>query len=220
MISTRNSELIPDVAQLKRLSQSLAMLDAIIEPEWAMRYYSFDSHWAKGQQAAFMWDGSGGDYAILFDDDSRTLIKGFAHECPMSPYRVTPPTLWPGVTDDVPLAFDGFWSEPAFASQDATFCLWRTHQDAGWQRGTIEFPDADDPDGSAALLAMLDGRPETYLKFAQEYYEREFDLSAIAAVYRHQPLTENLLQSLNENLKLADVLEEAKQIGYPTEIAG
>ncbi len=215
MISTRHLQNIPDVARLKKLAQSLAMLDAIIEPEWAMRYYSFDAFWAKGQQTAFMRDGSGDDYAILFDDDGKTLIKGFAHECAMSPYRCTPKTLWPGVMDDVPLAFDGFFSTSAFASYDTTFCLWHTPEDEVWQRGAIEFPDGEDPDGSAALLAVLDGKPETYRRWAQEYYERKLDLAAIAQIYQHQPLSRAIVESLNEQLSLDDVAEDAAEIGYP-----
>ena len=44
-ISTRNLEGLPDVTRLKRLLQSLAMLDAILMPEWEYRYYSFNAHW-------------------------------------------------------------------------------------------------------------------------------------------------------------------------------
>ena len=215
MISTRNLEAMPQVPQLKRLWQSLAMLDAILEPEWSLRYYSFDALWAKEQQTAWMRDGSGDDYAILFSDDGRTMIKGFAHECAMSPHRCDPPALWPGVIDDLPSNFAEFWSEPAFASADATFCLWHTPEDDAWQRGAIEFPDGEDPDGSAALLAILDGKPETYRQWAQGYYECELDLSAIKRIYRHHSLTEELVFSLNADADLTDVLEDATTIGYP-----
>ncbi len=215
MISTRNLERIPRVSQLKLLSQSLSMLDAILEPEWAMRYYSFDSHWHKGQQAAWMRDGSGDDYAILFGDDGKTMIKGFAHECAMSPYRCAPPTLWPGVMGDLPLSFGEFLSEPAFARADATFCLWHTPEADEWQRGAIEFPGGEDPDGSAALLALFDGKPETYRQWAQEYYERGLDFSAIERIYHHHPLTEELVFSLNADADLTNVTEDATTIDYP-----
>lgn len=218
MISTRNLEAMPKVSQLRLLWQSLAMLDAILEPEWELRYYSFDALWAKEQQTAWMRDGSGDDYVILFDIDGKTLIKGFAHECAMSPHRCSPPTLWPGVMNDLPLDFDEFFSEPAFASADATFCLWHAPENDAWQRGAIDFPDGEDPDGSAALLAILDGNPETYRQWAQEYYERGLNLSAIERIYRHQPLTKELVFSLNADADLTSVTEDAATIGYPTRL--
>ena len=34
---------LPNIEKCKRIFQSIAMLDAIIKPEWEYRYYSFDS---------------------------------------------------------------------------------------------------------------------------------------------------------------------------------
>ena len=41
---------LPDVRDLMRLMQSLAILDAILSPEWDYRYSSFNSRWADGEQ--------------------------------------------------------------------------------------------------------------------------------------------------------------------------
>ena len=62
MISTRDLSLLPAIKQLKLLAQSLAMLDAIIEPEWEFRYYSFNAHWGREEAMASMRNGSGDDY--------------------------------------------------------------------------------------------------------------------------------------------------------------
>jgi hypothetical protein len=45
MISTRDLSALPTIETLRRLSQSLAMLDAIIVRDWDYRYYSFNSKW-------------------------------------------------------------------------------------------------------------------------------------------------------------------------------
>ena len=42
MISTRDLSRLPDIGGLQVLSQSLAMLDAILCPAWEYRYYSFN----------------------------------------------------------------------------------------------------------------------------------------------------------------------------------
>ena len=79
----------------------------------------------------------------------------------------------------------------------------------------MQFPDGDDPDGSAQLLQILDGRPESYRAFAADYYEVDLPLDAVAAVYRHQPLTPELLARLNADVTIDALREDAVEIGYP-----
>src|SRR5262249_50472332 len=103
--STRNLRRLPDVDGLRTLLQSLAMLDAILCPEWDLRYYSFNSRWSKGKQMGSMRNGSGDDFFALFNA-SGCFLKGFDHESPMTPYDREPKEVWPGVLDDVPSEFD------------------------------------------------------------------------------------------------------------------
>ncbi len=56
---------LPDIEGLRKLTQSLAMLDAIMSPEWEYRYYSFNSKWDDGEMMASMRNGSGDEYFIL-----------------------------------------------------------------------------------------------------------------------------------------------------------
>jgi hypothetical protein len=58
-ISTRDLTALPTMETLKKLTKSLAMLDAIIMREWDYRYYSFNSKWAEGEQMASMRNGQG-----------------------------------------------------------------------------------------------------------------------------------------------------------------
>src|SRR5919198_763652 len=147
MVLKKRLASLPDIEPLKRLTQSLAMLDAIMSPEWEYRYYSFNSKWDEGEMMASMRDGVGDDYFILFGHRG-AIIKGFEHESPMSPYLRESGEPWPGVLDDVPSEFQDFLTEPAFSIRDTTFCIWRRHTDPSWQVGEIDYPEEDDPDGS------------------------------------------------------------------------
>jgi hypothetical protein len=82
--STRALDDLPSIDDLIRLSKGLAMLDAILSPEWEYRYYSFDSKWRPGVLMASMRNGSGDGVFILFDKHG-AAIKGFDHEAIMSP---------------------------------------------------------------------------------------------------------------------------------------
>jgi hypothetical protein len=216
MVALRTRQMLPEIDALRRLSQSLAMLDAIISPEWEYRYYSFNSKWGLGEMMASMRNGSGDDYFLLFNT-AGAILKGFAHESPMSPYANEEHKIWPGVLDRVPTEFAFFLSEPAFTMKDTTFCLWRRYTNPGWQVGEIEYPTDDlDPDGSDALLAILDGRAATYQEFAESYYERSVNLSIIESIYHHQPLTQELISALNPGLSLEDLAADILEIAYPS----
>jgi hypothetical protein len=227
MISTRDLSGLPDVDGLKRLLQSLAMLDAILSPEWQFRYYSFNSKWSRGKQMGSMRNGQGDDFFALFNKHG-CFLKGFAHEAVMSPYGRTPKAVWPGVLDSVPAEFEDGLNEPAFSMEDTTFCIWRRYGDQGWHCGEIEFPAArsrrstnrPDPDGSVSLLSPLDGNPETYLAWASDYFgldegDGSLTIDAVRHLYGHQPLTEKLVASINPDVALKDLAADVAEIGYP-----
>jgi hypothetical protein len=213
MISTRDLSRLPNIASLKALMQSLAMLDAILADDWESRYYSFDARWSTTTAMASMRDGSGDELYALFMPWG-AIIKGFAHESAMSPYSKNPPAVWPGVLDTAPSVFAEFLNEPAFSPVDATFCIWRLEQDIDWQCGTIVYPDEKDPDGSESLLEMLDGRPETYQAWAEYYYDHPVNVTVVKQIYAHQPLTKELVATLNPKASWRNLLKEAKAIGY------
>jgi hypothetical protein len=215
MVQKQRLAKLPDVESLKRLSQSLAILDAIMSPEWEYRYYSFNSKWNEGEMLASRRDGSGDQYFILFNSQG-AIIKGFAHESVMSPFAGEPPEVWRGVLDDVPGEFQGFLSEPAFSTEETTFCLWRGYSDSSWQVGDIIYPEGDDPDGSEDLLGILDADPEHYRYFASEYYERDVSLSAVRHIYQHKPLTDDIIAELNAEVSKKDLRDDIREIGFPS----
>ncbi|MBW3635689.1 MAG: hypothetical protein KY445_04370 [Armatimonadetes bacterium] len=191
----------------------MALLDAILQPEWQYRYYSFNVHWNEGEEMASMRDGAGNDYFLLFSN-AGAILKGFDHESPMSPYASDPPRIWPGILERVPAVFASFLAEPAFALEATTFCIWRTSSDQKWQVGDIEFPDGDDPDGSASILTLLDGNPQNYCDWATENYEVKVNLKAVEDIFAHRPITPQIVGSLNAGLDLEDLTDDLREIGY------
>lgn len=112
-------------------------------------------------------------------------------------------------------------SEPAFgvATPEVTFIIWRLHDDGLWRLGPVRFPtDHSDPDGSQMLLSDLDGRPETYQRYAREHFEKEVDLADIRHVYEQRPLTPELIERLNPEEPNEDLESDLAEIGYPSSI--
>ncbi len=215
MISTRKLSLLPDTDEVRQRLQALAMLDAILCPEWEFRYYSFNSAWAPGEQMGSMRNGSGDDVFAHFGA-AGCWIKGFVHDSPMTPYRDVPQRIWPGVYEAVPSDFANCLEEPAFRIQDVTFCIWRKVSDSSWHIGPIAFPaEHPDPDGSESLLSLLDGRAESYHDWAETYYDCDLSLEAVEHVYQRKPLTAEVVKQLNSEVSLDELAEDITEIGYP-----
>ena len=45
-------------------------LDAIIEPEWEYRYYSYNSKWSDTEEMASLRDSCGGEWFFLIGEDN------------------------------------------------------------------------------------------------------------------------------------------------------
>lgn len=207
-ISSADLSSLPRPAELKKLMQALATLEAIIEPDWSLRYYSFNSRWADNEMMGSMRNGSGDDLFVLFNKDG-AFIKGFDHEifyglksAPQEVYR------------DVPECFNGGVTEPAFSPENVTFCYWRKDTDSHWYVARIPIFE-DHHDGSAWMLAGLDGDPSSYISFTSEYYEKEIDQICVARVYRHEPMSLDLATSLNVAVDYQALTRELIEIGYP-----
>lgn len=198
--------LLPDIDALRRRAQALAMLDAIVSPEWDSRYYSFNAAWAPGEQMASMRNGCGDDWFILFDA-AGAAIKGLAHETAAA----RDPALVARTRGVLPATLSSFRDEPAFGWHAMSYCYWRQAGEAGWHR-----VDVDQDDGSVAFLALLVAPAWGYVEYARDYYERELPPSGVEAIYAHRPLTQALVQSLDPECTLATLEADRIEIGYPS----
>ncbi|MEV1045543.1 hypothetical protein [Streptomyces sp. NPDC049916] len=209
---------LPDISALTGLCRSLAVLDAILCPEWDHRWHSFDARWSPTEEAASMRDGSGGEYTVVFSA-AGAYARGFDHESPMSPHLADGP--WPGVLDDVPAVFRRYVEEPRFTDEDGlpevTACLWRESTDDRWRAGSVEFPeDGEDSDGADWLFQLLvAGTPESYQEWAEDHFEVAVDLAAVRHVYALRPLTDEVVAALAPGRGLAELAADIEETGYP-----
>src|SRR5437762_1503651 len=170
---------------LKNKSKSLAALDAIIMQDWNLRYYSYNCRWSQSKEMASMRTGSGDHYFILFTPEG-CVIKGFCRGAATARHQGDTQNFYAGL----PAPFEAsFLHEPAFLISDVSFVFWRLHADARWSKRPEGVSEIET--GADVQLRILKGGPEGYSKWAKDYYERDFPLSAIRDVYNHVPINQS-----------------------------
>lgn len=209
MISTENLASLPDRHKLYQICKSISVLDAVFAEEWLDRYYSFNSEWATDEEFFEMRNGEGDQVLILFLSDG-CVINGMAHE-----YY---PKDKDKLTEGLPQKYREFIFGQPVHSIGTTFCIW--NNDTKWALGDV----TDFNDGSSEVLQIFDGNPETYITWASEYFEIEFDnrnaaLDAAKQVYQGNPLTKDMIFTLHKRFAhwqqlRADLIE----IDYPANL--
>jgi hypothetical protein len=205
---TDNLVAFPRPEELRKMMQSMAAIDAILSPEWEYRYYSFNCCWGDGEMMGSMRNGSGDDLFVLFSSHG-AYMKGFSHE------------QWQEIPvlqayANVPSCFASAVAEPAFSSEQVTFCCWNEKGVDKWETALIPPIEADE-NGSSWMLSDIAGGPERYVEFASEYYEVDVDPSIVRAIYDHAPITQVMASALNAEIEYEALLSDLAEIGYSVE---
>lgn len=213
MISTKTTKNLPDQNLLQQICKAIAVLDAIISPEWEYRYYSFNSKWAEGEQFFEMRDGCGDQMLILFQED-KSVINGFAHE--LYDFEVHLPNK-SQLTVGLPEMYEEFIFGEPVKSIGTTFCIWLNDQNK-WTIGDLE---NNFNDGSPEMLTIFDGNPQTYIDWATEYFEESYTqtgipLQTVTDIYNGKTLTKSMVLSIVDQIEDWKQLEkDLVEINYP-----
>ncbi|WP_438293387.1 hypothetical protein [Streptomyces sp. HUAS TT7] len=202
----------PDV--LLARCQALALLDSVLDAEAPT--HTFFPNWRGGVHLACMENGSGDQYAVVFDP-AGVFLYGFDHESSATPWRESPRAHWPGLLEGLPSSLAHYAAAPEFEFDgffDATVCVWRERDAEAWGCGPVEFA-ADESDGADWLFELLaDGSADAYVSFTEDYLERRIDRDAVAAVLAQAPLSREMVSSLSPAADFATVAGQARALGY------
>ena len=79
MISSQDLSELCTPNELRKRMISLAILDAVMSPEWQYRYYSYDPRWRKDVTLASMRNGSGEQFRP-FSQKHRKQVSSADHD--------------------------------------------------------------------------------------------------------------------------------------------
>jgi len=182
--------------KFKNKLKYLALLDAIIEPEWECRYYSYNSKWGDNEEMSSLRDSCGGEWFILFFGD-RVAFKCTSQEDGLA-------DNFEEIKNSMPKEYSGFISEPAF-SMDSGSCIWYLEGNE-WVKLGINISDLPNPD------TIQDMTPMDYCHFAEEIYEKEVDSNLVESIFNGK-FTLETATKINPRVDLNNLKLELKEIG-------
>lgn len=213
MLSTSDLTTMPEIVELRRHMQRLAAVTAVFAIEHGEPQFSFNPRWRDHQQVATNINGQGDELYIHFFEGG-CLLKGFAHESEMSPYKRADRSVWPGVLDNVPSDFKRSLEEPAFSPEATTFAIWRLTTDTRWHTGNVTFPANEYNDGSMNLLEPVTFSATAFTNWLSENYETDVELDIIQSVFDGEPLSDAQMAKLNSTSPIRSIRDAVRRTGY------
>ncbi len=214
------SKTLPSPGKLRSLCRTIATLDAILWPDEAGRSHFWTARWGREASVFEARDGQGDHLHVWLSNKGGGVIRGFAHESPMSPWaKGRDGKVWPGMWDDLPRKFQPAKKEFGFGGDEVTFARWwDPDADGEWVRGVKQLPRGRDPDGSLALLSILDGKPATYARWASDVLGRAIPEGVVKSVYAGKPIDEAMLAALDPDADKGRVADALAELGWPARL--
>ena len=202
---------LPSPAVLQRRCEALARLDNALDPDGEVPVHDFD------RRAKIFWlrENDGNFVQISFRRPG-VVILGFDHDSPMSPAR-NEERIWPGLVDPLPKALQPALRDYSLGD-DITFCFWREARGRLWKTAKIRRPRGRDVDGSARLLAILDGDPRRYRRYAEHVFGLVVPLDVIREAYEGK-LVDRARIRPKEDAKPKKPKKKAKRSAAPSKAA-
>lgn len=185
--------------KLKQKLKSLALLNAIIEPEWEYRYYSYNSTWGENEEMASLRDSCGGEWFIWFSDD----LIGFKCTSPVDGLA----SDFSKLTNQLPTSYSPFINESAF-SMDSGSAIWYLESDI-WKKYGINIADLPTPESVIKMSA------KEFCVFAEEMYEVELDEQIVGKILEGKFEFE-MASALNSDVDISELKKELMEIGLST----
>ena len=186
--------------------KSMCLLDMIILPEaesW-LRVYTYCP--AKNGYKYLINNGSGDTLEIWFIRDG-VFVKGFDHESPLNQFGADEwnEAFFDYIYADVPAPFLNLLTKED--RENTTFCMWYRNTDHQWTQNKW----ADDDGGKDYLFMYICKTPLEWKEWADDYYERQFDLSTVQKIYNTHSVDAENIAILNPSRDINAALQEIER---------
>lgn len=189
-------------ADFIRIQQRIALLEAILSPEWEYRYFSFNAHWAPNQMMASMRDGSGSEWFALIDDYGIAIAARIPCPADTTVFQNLP-EHW---------QYENFLHEPAFTNvmKHGSFCAYKADSEPEW---TIHVAP-ENISAFAELFFAVNGDVDAYCDFVVDYYEQDdLDRESVRNIINSPALSEADILAFAPDVDLDALQQDLHEIG-------
>ncbi|MFC5920927.1 hypothetical protein ACFPVS_09370 [Neisseria weixii] len=189
-------------ADFIRIQQRIALLEAVLSPEWGYRYFSFNAHWAPNQMMASMRDGSGSGWFALIDDYGIAVAARIRYPADTAVFQSLP-EHW---------QHENFLREPAFTDtvQHGNFCAYKADSGHEW----IIHAAPENAAAFAELFFAVNGDAGAYCDFAADYYEQDdLDCESVRNIIHNPTLSEADILAFAPDTDLDALQQDLHEIG-------
>ncbi|MFP3153044.1 hypothetical protein LQZ18_01165 [Lachnospiraceae bacterium ZAX-1] len=214
----KNIDKIPAPAIILKRLIAYAKIDVIMNPndeDVYLRKYHYDKELLP--QGHFLKiDDSGGDHYYVIFSQAGCIVKGFDHECDLSPYNYD--EVYEPMPKEIsehdfyaktPVELSVLLDDVALEKELVTFCMWQSADDTEWHYTPFDIPDEwfDGIDTFISLTPDFD----KYIERTNEYYEIDLDTDIVKAIYEGNEITATMIEKINPAGDIAKILKRLSQ---------
>jgi|GEM_PF-3394491 len=184
------------IEDIRNKLKHLALLDAILEQDWELRYYSYNSDWSPEEEMASLRDSCGGEWFFLISDNDIAFkctspVDGLAAD-------------FESIKNQVPERFETFLKEPAF-SMDEGSCIWYLENN-NWVTLGNDINDLPNPTKIQHMSAS------DYCTYASDILEQDIDSNLVQSILDGK-FTFDLAVKLNPDVDIDELKNDVSEIG-------
>ena len=196
---------LPNQKNFQKICKAISVLDAILSKEYEYRYYSYNSKWGENEEFFEMKNGEG-EYLLVLFNQTGCVINGIHSE-----YEDVDKSI---LTEGLPKEFNDFIFGEPVATLGTTFCIW-TNSFGKW-----DYNETNCEDGKRDLLTIFNNNPETYIIWAEEYFEDYYKedgicVKTVQKLYNGEILTKKMVLSVVDDFdRWKQLKDDLKEIDY------
>lgn len=191
---------LPPPAELERRARIVALLDTLLEPDVALRYFDFHPTWDEGERVLSIRSGEG-DHAFLWFGSAGALVRGRHRDAEAVPDDA--------LFHALPSALHRVRHEPAFQVGGDSFAVWWSAPERAWH-GSVD-PRRGRLD---EVLSALGGTPASFAAYAEPYHARTLDRTALDALFEGGRVSATWLGQLGVRPPLKQAFALARALGF------
>lgn len=195
------------INELDDCLKSMCILDIIMQPK-EKKWMRIINCYTQRNSYKYVIDNGAGDTLTIWFVRAGVLIKGFDHENSLNQLAADKwdEKFFEYTYANIPTQFMNLLTEDEL--DETTFCMWYVKSDKKWTQNKW----TDNDGGKKFLLKYIQRTAQEWKDWAERYYKKELDISAIQRIYDTHSVDAKHIAILNPSCDINSILEEIQNL--------